>query len=253
MPTTSQPRTAIVTGGGRGLGRAYCEHLASLGHRIVAADIDGATARDVAKSIAEDGGSAMSVEVDVSDPSSVDDMARAALSEYGSADILINNAALFAGLKLKAFEDIPVDEWDRLMAVNVRGPWLCARAVAPSMREAKWGRIVNVSSVVVHIGVPNYLHYVTSKSAVLGMTRSLARELGPDNITVNVLSPGGTITEIPRESISEAAVAGLIERQCLKRANSPEDLAGVVGYLVSDASSFVTGQEFVVDGGLIFD
>jgi 3-oxoacyl-[acyl-carrier protein] reductase len=247
-----QSRTAVVTGAAQGLGRAYAEHLGTLGLQVVVADLNGERAQDVAEAISAAGGAAVSVGVDVSDEASVDAMAASAVSTFGSADILINNAAIFSTLSLKPFEDISTSEWDQLMAVNVRGPFLCARALSPYMRKAKWGRIVNVASAVVRLGVPNYLHYVTSKAALVGMSRALARELGGDNVTVNVLSPGGTVTEVPRESISEAAVAGLIERQSLKRASTPSDLASVVGFLVSDASSFITGQEFVVDGGLTF-
>jgi 3-oxoacyl-[acyl-carrier protein] reductase len=247
-----EQRTAIVTGGGQGLGRAYCNQLADLDLQVVVADLDGHRAEKVAHEIRERGGAAQAVQVDVSDEESANRMVRTAVDGFGSADILINNAAIFSTLSLKPFQEIPVAEWDKVMAVNVTGPFLCAKAVAPHMRAAKWGRIVNVSSVVVHVGVPNYLHYVASKSAMIGMTRSLARELGPDNITVNVLSPGGTVTEVHRESISEAAVTGLIERQCLKRASEPEDLADVMSFLVSDRSAFMTGQEFIVDGGLTF-
>jgi 3-oxoacyl-[acyl-carrier protein] reductase len=245
-------RTAIVTGGGQGLGRVYCEHLAALGLQVVVADIAADKAEEVAQDINKNGGAASSVSVDVADEASVNKMVRATVDVFGSVDVLVNNAAIFSTLALKRFEDIGVDEWERIMSVNVTGPFLCARAASPHMRAAKWGRIVNVSSVVVHIGAPNYLHYVTSKSAMIGMTRSLARELGNDNITVNVLSPGGTVTEVPRASISDAAVAGLIERQCLKRPSHAQDLADVVGFIVSDASSFMTGQEFIVDGGLTF-
>jgi 3-oxoacyl-[acyl-carrier protein] reductase len=245
-------RTAIVTGGGQGLGRVYCEHLAAMGLEVIVADIDGERAEEVAQSIRERGGAAQGVVVDVADEASANRMARAAVDIFGSTDILVNNAAIFSTLSLKPFSAITASEWERVLAVNVNGPFFCAKAVAPNMRAAQWGRIVNVSSVVVHIGAPNYLHYVTSKSAMIGMTRSLARELGPDNITVNTLSPTGTVTEVPRQSISQAAVAGLTERQCLKRPAKPQDLADVLGFIVSDESSFMTGQEFIVDGGFVF-
>jgi 3-oxoacyl-[acyl-carrier protein] reductase len=240
-------RVAVVTGAAQGLGRAFAARLAADGARVVVADRNEAGAAAVAREV---GGTP--VAVDVADEAGVAGMVDTVLGRHGRIDILVNNASLFSTLRMRPFEEIPVDEWDRVMAVNVRGTFLCARAVAPAMRAAGYGKVVNISSATVWIGRPNYLHYVTSKAAVIGLTRALASELGPDNITVNAVTPGATETEIPRETVTPEQAARIVAGQAIKRREVPADLVGVVAFLCSPDSDFMTGQTLNVDGGAAF-
>src|SRR5262249_40026057 len=153
-----------------------------------------------------------------------------------------NNAAIFSTLEMRPFEQIPLAEWEEVLRVNATGPFLCARAVVPIMRRARWGRIINMGSGAVALGRPNYLHYIASKGALDAMSRSMARELGPDGITVNVLLPGATFTEIERKTVTPEQKARIIAMQCVPRAERPEDLVGTVLFLASEASGFLTGQ-----------
>jgi 3-oxoacyl-[acyl-carrier protein] reductase len=178
-------------------------------------------------------------------------MASTVLEKHARIDVLVNNAAIFATLKKVPFDQIPLQEWDQVLRVNVTGSYLCACAVAPAMRKAEWGRIINISSDSVPRGVPNYLHYVTSKSAVIGMTNSLARELGPFGITVNCIRPGATATEVDRTHNPTAEFrAKVLGEQCLPRGQMPEDLVGIVVFLATPAAGFITGQTIAADGGL---
>jgi NAD(P)-dependent dehydrogenase (short-subunit alcohol dehydrogenase family) len=237
-------RVAIITGAGQGLGRAFAHGFAAQGAVPVIAEINEDKGRAVA---AETGG--LYVRTDVSDPASVDAMARAVLDAYGRIDVLVNNAAIFSTLEMRPFEEIPLDEWERVLRVNLTGPFLCARAVAPAMRKAGWGRIINIASAAVSLGRPNYLHYIASKAGLAGMTNSLARELGPHGITVNAILPGATFTEIPRKTVTPEQKKAIVGMQCIPRPELPEDLVGVVLFLASPASGFVTGQALTVDGG----
>jgi 3-oxoacyl-[acyl-carrier protein] reductase len=194
----------------------------------------------------------MSLCADTGDEASVDRAAALVDERYGRCDVLVNNAAIFSTLRMRPFEEIPLDEWNRVLHVNITGTFLMTRAMAPLMRRNRWGRVVNVSSAAVVMGRPHYLHYTTSKAAVIGMTRSMARELGPDGITVNVLLPGATSTGIPRETITPQQKQAQIAMRSIQREEGPEDLDGVVMFLASDDSAFVTGQSLVVDGGLTF-
>lgn len=237
-------RVAIITGAGQGLGRAFAHGFAAQGAVPVIAEINEDKGRAVA---AETGG--LYVRTDVSDPASVDAMARAVLDAYARIDVLVNNAAIFSTLEMRPFEEIPLDEWERVLRVNLTGPFLCARAVAPAMRKAGWGRIINIASAAVSLGRPNYLHYIASKAGLAGMTNSLARELGPHGITVNAILPGATFTEIPRKTVTPEQKKAIVGMQCIPRPEVPEDLVGVVLFLASPASGFVTGQALTVDGG----
>lgn len=237
-------RVAIITGAGQGLGRAFAHGFAAQGAVPVIAEINEDKGRAVA---AETGG--LYVRTDVSDPASVDAMARAVLDAYARIDVLVNNAAIFSTLEMRPFEEIPLDEWERVLHVNLTGPFLCARAVAPTMRKAGWGRIINIASAAVSLGRPNYLHYIASKAGLAGMTNSLARELGPHGITVNAILPGATFTEIPRKTVTPEQKKAIVGMQCIPRPEVPEDLVGVVLFLASPASGFVTGQALTVDGG----
>lgn len=243
-------RVVLVTGAGQGLGRAYARRFASLGAVVVAADLDGDAAGRVVAEIGDAGGEALAVRTDVGDWDSVREMAETAIGHHGRIDVLVNNAAIFSTLAMRPFDEIPLDEWETVLRVNTTGAYLCARAVVPSMREHGWGRIINVSSATVTLGRPHYLHYVTSKSALIGFTRSLARELGPDGITVNVILPGATYTEVPRATVTEEQKAAITAMQCIPRPGEPADLTDVVVFLASEASRFVTGQSLTVDGGL---
>jgi 3-oxoacyl-[acyl-carrier protein] reductase len=247
-----QGRTVIVTGAGQGLGRAYALGFAKEGAIPLVADLNLEAAERVAGEVRARGGESLAVQVDVGDVNSVDAMVSALMERYGRIDVLVNNAAIFSTLKMKPFEEIPLDEWDRVLHVNITGCFYTARAVAPHMRGAKRGSIVNISSAAYLMGRPNYLHYTTSKAALVGMTRSLARELGRDDIRVNVVLPGAVETEIARETVSPEQLRQQIAARALPRTEEPADLVGVVLFLASDASRFVTGQSVVVDGGLTF-
>jgi 3-oxoacyl-[acyl-carrier protein] reductase len=244
-------KVAIITGAGHGIGRAYALGLAGEGARVLVADIDQAAAEETARQIVAAGGEALAVRTDVADQQSTEAMARAAADRWGRIDILVNNAAIFATIPISrvGFEDVSVDEWDRLMAVNVRGVWLCCRAVAPYLRRAGKGKIVNISSSTVLEGSPTRAHYVASKAAVIGLTRTLARELGDANVCVNVLLPGSTLSEDePTEEILRMR-ARPAEKRAIKRVQRPDDLVGTMIFLCSDDSDFITGQSIVCDGG----
>ena len=246
-------RVAIVTGGAQGLGRAYALAFAREGAIAVIADrnLEGASA--VAAEIEASGGRALALATDVADAESVAATARDTLARFGRIDVLVNNAALYmrnlppaTDLIKRPFDEIPLPEWERLLRVNVTGPFLCVRAVVPAMRAAGFGRIINISSSTVLLGLPNYLHYVTSKSAIIGFTRSLARELGKDGITVNTIIPGLITTEVDNPTASADKV---VPMQCIPRPGVPADMTGAALFLASGASGFITGQSLNVDGG----
>ena len=237
-------RVAIVTGAGQGLGRAFAHAFAAQGALPVIAELNAEKARAVA---AETGG--LAVVTDVADPASVQAMASAVLDKYGRIDVLVNNAAIFSTLEMRPFDEIPLEEWERVLRVNLTGPFLCARAVAPAMRKAGWGRIINIASAAVSLGRPNYLHYIASKAGLAGMTNSLARELGGHGITVNAVLPGATFTEVPRKTVNPEQKKAIVGMQCIPRPEAPEDLVGTVLFLASPAAGFLTGQALTVDGG----
>lgn len=238
-------KVAIVTGGGIGLGRAYCKALAEQGAKIVVADIQLDAAQAVAKEV---GGTA--VKVDVTSEKDTQAMAAKALDAYGAIDILVNNAGMYSSIQKRPFTQIPLDEWDRCMAVNVKGTYLCCRAVHPQMKKQGRGKIINISSGTVLGGSPMFLHYVSSKGAVIAMTRALAREVGGDGINVNVITPGLTIAdENQKKMLSEEYLAPRRQARSIKRDQYPEDLVGAVVFLASAGSDFITGQTINVDGG----
>ena len=246
-------KVVVVTGGGNGIGRAYCQGIAKEGGAVVVADINGVAAEGVAKAIADVGGKALSVQVDVANSASCSEMAKIALESFGKIDGLINNAAIFMSVPVTkgGWQDIDEREWDRVMAVNVKGLWLTSRAVVPAMQQRKQGSIVNISSNMAFNGGLTMMHYVTSKAAVVGFSRVLARELGADNIRVNTLAPGATRSE---EKATEQALKNYersASTRILKRIEQPEDLVGTALYLLSDLSTFVTGQTILVNGGAV--
>jgi 3-oxoacyl-[acyl-carrier protein] reductase len=246
-----QDRVIIVTGGAHGIGRAYCKGLAREGARVVVADLDPEGAEAVVKTLGAEGKDALAVLADVSQPEATERMAQAAMERFGRIDGLINNAAFFQrpAMSRVPFEQISVEEWDRLMAVNLRGVFLCCRAVVPYMKQQRQGKIVNISSGTVFHGSPLVAHYVASKAGVIGLTRSLARELGEYNINVNAIAPGLTMS---MDEVSEARMTQnqqRIQARALKRTEVPQDLVGTVVFLCSSESDFMTGQTLVVDGG----
>ncbi len=243
-------KVAIVTGGGRGLGKAFCLKLAEEGAKVVVVDVIDTTG--TVKEIEERNGSAIGLKVDVSQEEDTRRMAGETVAKFGRIDVLVNNAAIFYGLERKSFQDISTEEWDRLMAVNVKGQWLCAKAVAPEMKKQGKGKIINVASNVAFTGHVGFLHYLTSKAAILGLTRGLAGELGEHGICVNSLCPGMAMTEARRLYTSdELALERARKEQLIKRPQQPEDLVGIVAFLASDESDLMTGQTVVVDGGWI--
>ncbi len=242
-------RVVVVTGGGIGLGEAFSRGFAEAGAQVVVADIADEAAQGVAGEI-----NGFAVHTDVSDESSTKAMAKAAHDKYGRIDILINNAALWTAiLPMKPWDEIPVEEWDRVMAVNVKGYFLAARAVFPYMKEKGWGRIVNLSSNTALSGVPGILHYVTSKGAAIGFTRALAREVGGDGITVNAITPGLTSTEGVKAHYSNELLESRITARSIHRQQQPEDLVGAVMFLASERAEFITGQTLNIDGGQLMN
>ena len=242
-------KVAIVTGGSRGLGRAYSVRLAKEGAKVVVADIlDGKVTVDA---IVKKGGEAIYVQTDVTSEKSTQEMARKAVEKFSRIDILINNAAFFATIVKRPFYEIDVEEWDKVMAVNLKGPFLCAKAVFPQMKKQGKGKIINVSSGTFYKGLPNFLHYVVSKGGNVALTRSLAREVGDAGICVNAIAPGFTETEYLKEHPQDPPEfsKAIIAARCIKRSETPEDLTGTIVFLSSDDSDFITGQTILVDGG----
>ena len=244
-------RVAVITGAGQGIGRELARQFAAAGAAVVVADINGANANRVQREIETSGGKAIAVSADIGEKASVEAMAADVVARLGRIDVLVNNAAIFATLQKRRFWDIPADEWQRVLHINVTGVFLSVCAVLPAMRERKWGRIINISSDSVPKGVPNYLHYVSSKSAIIGMTNAMARELGPEGITVNCIRPGGVSTEVDRAAnpTMERRIAQLSE-QCIPRGMVASDLAGLALFLATPASGFITGQTIACDGGM---
>lgn len=239
----------VITGAGQGIGRAFAKAFAQAGATAVIAELNARKATDVAEEIMEAGGKALAIETDVSDEASINLMAGIVEDQCGRIDTLINNAGIFSTLEMRPFDQIPLDEWERVLRVNVTGPFLCARAVLPAMRRQKRGRIINIASGAVSLGRPNYLHYIASKSALAGMSRSMARELGGDGITVNSILPGATFTEIERKTVTPEQKQRIVAMQCIPRPETPDDLVGTALFLASDHAAFVTGQSINLDGG----
>ena len=245
-------KVVIVTGGGHGIGRAYCHGFAEAGAKVVVADIDAPAAEKVAAEVIKQfDGKALAAKVDVANEQSTKDMVRLALEKFGQLDILVNNAAIFATIPMNrgGIDSIDPTEWDRMMAVNLKGLFFCCRAVLPTMRRQKSGKIINISSGTVLSGSAGRIHYVTSKAGVLGFTRTLAREVGKDGIRVNCVVPGNTLSEEnAAEEVVQMRTAAAQER-ALKRVQRPEDLVGAILFFASADSDFITGQSLVVDGG----
>jgi len=246
-------RVVIVTGAAQGIGAAYALSLSHHGAHVVCADILDTSSIVQQLKASRPEAKAIGVQVDVTDAQSVTAMVEKAISEFGRIDVLVNNAAIFGNLTLKPFEEISSGEWDKVMAVNVRGAFECAKAVAPAMRKQRYGKIINVASGTVFKGTPMFLHYVTSKGAIVAMSRCLARELGKDNICVNTLAPGLTLSTnvASNPDWQGSTAAGIVSSRAIPREQTPDDLTGTLVYLASSDSDFVTGQVVVVDGGSV--
>jgi NAD(P)-dependent dehydrogenase (short-subunit alcohol dehydrogenase family) len=241
-------KVAIVTGGGRNIGAVYARKLAAEGAAVVIADILDSS--EVLREITAAGGKAIASEIDVSKEEDTARMAAVAVKSFGRIDILVNNAAIFINLKRQPFYDITAEEWDRVAAVNIKGPFLCAKAVFPQMKEQRSGKIINISSSTVFWGTPMFLHYVASKAALVGMTRALAREIGEYGICVNAIAPG--LVQHEGQNAPKELTDFQLKARSIKRLETPEDLLGILIYLASSDSDFVTGQTIVIDGGSVF-
>lgn len=242
-------KVVLITGAARGLGYEYARALGAAGARIVAGDLaDCAAAAEAA------GNGAIALKLNVADVVSADSMAEHAMDAFGRIDALINNAALYGSLRGGRFNQIAEADWDAAMTVNVKGIWNCCKAVVPAMRQSGGGSIINVASLAATYGMPFALHYTTSKAAVIGLTRGLARELGRDNIRVNAVAPSAVMTEGTAEFFGERLDRGLEvirAQQTIQRTLEPADLVGTIAWLISDGSQFVTGQTIAVDGGTV--
>lgn len=253
MASVIRGQVVVLTGAAQGIGANYARFLAREGVKLVMTDVDETGLKALAAEIEKSGGTVVPLRVDVSSQEDTERMASVAIERFGRIDGLINNAGLFSALLPKRSSlDIDVASWDRVMAVNVRGPFLCCRAVLPQMRKQKSGSIINTSSNTVLAGVSGLLHYVTSKSAEVGFTRALAREFGPDGIRVNVIMPGLVETAGVKDGYTEADQQRAIAVRSINRAQQPNDLNGIIAFLLSEDSAFITGQAFNVDGGALF-
>ena len=245
-------KVAIITGAGQGIGRSYALGFIGEGAKVVIADINEEKGRNVADEIIAGGGEAIAVRTDISDEKDTIDLAQKAIDNFGKIDILLNNAAIYAGIGFRPWNSWTAEEWSRMFDVNIKGMWLCCKAVVPHMISRDKGKIINVASGTVLMGTPFVLPYVASKGAVMAFTRSLASELGDNNICVNTIAPGFTMSEasIEMPGLPDGFTEMIAGLQCFKRAQQPEDLVGTAVYLASDLSDFVTGQLIAVDGGL---
>ncbi len=240
-------RVAIVTGGSRNIGAFYSRHLAAEGARVVVADVlDG---NKVVKEIEKAKGQAIALKVDVSKEDDTVRMAEETVKRFGRIDILVNNAAIFLSINRRPFYDLSAEEWDQVSSVNIKGPVLCAKSVFPQMSKQKSGKIINISSTTALAGTPLFLHYVTSKAALIGMTRAMAREVGKFGICVNAIAPG--LVDHEGQTVPKEFTEFQLKARSFKRLQTPDDLTGTLVYLASSDSDFVTGQTLVVDGGSI--
>lgn len=243
-------RTAIVTGAGSGLGRVIAMRFAAEGARVAVVDVVGGQA--TVDEIVAEGHEAIAIHADISSEESVAAMAASIIGRFGTIDILINNAAIASAVKPSPFEQQTVSDWRRILDVNVIGLFLVCRAVAPFMRQQKYGRIVNFSSGTALRGQPHVMHYVASKGAVWSMTLALANELGADGITVNAIAPGYILTEgnIANNTMGDAIREMVVKRRAIQRDGYPEDVVGAALFLASDEAAFVSSQMIAINGGL---
>ncbi|NIO06665.1 MAG: SDR family oxidoreductase [Deltaproteobacteria bacterium] len=241
-------KVAIITGGGGKIAKAYALGMVGEGAKVCLTDVMGV--EPLVESIRQKGGEAVGVQCDVTDETSVKNMIQDVVKRFGGVDVLVNNAAYFTNVKRSPFWDMEVAEFDKAMAVNVRGVWLCAKAAFPYLKNSKKGKIINISSGSALVGNTNYIHYVSSKGAVIAMTRAMAKELGDYGICVNSIAPGRVVTEGRQVDANYESI--LIQQRCIKRSQVEADLVGTVIFLASSESDFMTGQLLNVDGGMTF-
>jgi NAD(P)-dependent dehydrogenase (short-subunit alcohol dehydrogenase family) len=241
-------KVVLITGAAGGLGRAFAQAFSKAGAKIALADLNPNGLAETSEIIDTE---SIAYQTNVSNEASTQAMAKTVFDRFGRIDVLINNAAIYATLNRKPFYEISESEWDLVMNVNLKGVWLCSKAVFPYMKAANYGKIINISSATVMSGSPNWSHYVASKGGVIGLTRSMAKELGDFNINVNAIAPGFTLTDASLSLMENAAKYG-VERGAIKRPSVAEDIVGTALYLASSASDFVTGQTIIVDGGKQF-
>jgi NAD(P)-dependent dehydrogenase (short-subunit alcohol dehydrogenase family) len=242
-------KIAIVTGGANGIGRIYCENLAREGAKLVIADVDFEGAQSLAEEINTISGDqrAVAVAVDVTSELETEAMARTANTAFGRIDILVNNAGVYPHTP---FAEITLEEWRRVLSINLDSVFLCSKAVLPVMRTQGQGKIINVATDLVWVGLSGMVHYIAAKAGILGFTRSLAREVGPHGITVNAIAPGAVIPDVPLGELAEKRVTAIINHQCIQRRLEANDLVGPLIFLASSDSDFISGQILTVDGGL---
>jgi NAD(P)-dependent dehydrogenase (short-subunit alcohol dehydrogenase family) len=240
-------KVAIVTGSAQGMGKAFALRLAKEGAKVTLCDI--LDCEPAAQEIAAAGGEALALKVDVTNEKDTVEMAKRTFEYFGAVDILVNNAAIFGGIDMKPFDEIPANEWEKIMAVNLKGMFLCCKAVAPYMKKQGKGKIVNIASGVAFSGLPLFLHYTTSKGGVVALTRALARELGEFGINVNAVAPGMVWTEATKAMVPEEFAQENIKKQCIKKIVQPEDVAAAVLFFASAESDLIAGQVLLVNGG----
>lgn len=249
---STEKKVAIVTGGASGIGFAFTRSLTEAGYAVVIADMAGAD--KAAATLKNEGFDVIGVEADVTSVDDTKKMVAAAVETFGGLDLLVNNAGIFTSLKLKPFDQIEPSEWMKVMEVNTLGPFLCAKAALPELRKSSAGRIINIASTSQMKGAPFMLHYTASKGAVISFTRSLARELGADNITVNAIAPGFTLSDGVLATGMEEVMGDVVRKtsRSIPRDQVPDDLTGALLFLASDGAAFITGQTIAVDGGSYF-
>jgi len=241
-----QGKVAVVTGGAQGLGRAITLGMAREGAKVVVADLQAGKAESVAEEARALGAEALALEVNVASEPSVKRLADETFKRFGRVDILVNDAGVYLKSPVVSKTE---EEWDRTLEINLGGNFLCARAFVPAMRRQKSGRIISIASSIAHTGAKEFADYAASKAAIIGFVKALARELGPDGITVNAICPGSANTEMPRRHRSEEEVMARLRATPLGRVLEPEDIAGPVLFLASDAAAYITGQAYNVNCG----
>jgi NAD(P)-dependent dehydrogenase (short-subunit alcohol dehydrogenase family) len=242
-------KVVIVTGAARGIGRVYAQALAKEGASVVASDILSEGANETASDIMKMGGKAIPIIADISRENDTNRIAEETIKKFGRIDGLVNNAARNTDLKWGPFDEIKVEDWDKVMAVNLRGTWLCIKSVFPYMKKQGGGKIVNIASGTFFLGTPGFAHYIASKAGVIGLTRALSKELGQHNININAIAPGLTVTEVNTSVFTPEYLGQVRKMKALQRDQFPNDLVGTLLFLLSPDSDFMTGQTLVVDGG----